>query len=101
MRTADSPKKMESPSGSLNLDVLGASLLAPSKSNKKRFCCGLDARELIMAGAILILSLIVVVLAAAAVGTNELPPYCLFAVGGGYLEGSETRIPAPLPPPSP
>ena len=81
--------------GSISIDLQDENLLA--KAAPKRGYCSLSLREIVLLVLLGIVSITALVLAAKQTGEKQLPPFCLFAVGGGYLEGSECSLPPPLP----
>ncbi|XP_075265408.1 uncharacterized protein LOC142357751 [Convolutriloba macropyga] len=72
--------------GSISIDLQDENLLA--KAAPKRGYCSLSLREIVLLVLLGIVSITALVLAAKQTGEKQLPPFCLFAVGGGYLEGT-------------
>eukprot|EP00951_Prasinocladus_malaysianus_P025094 scaffold218993_cov21-Prasinocladus_malaysianus.AAC.1 len=54
---------------------------------RPRSCFVTRWREIVMGIIIVVLAVLVVALATMEKKPTQLPPYCLFAVGGGYMEG--------------
>jgi short subunit fatty acids transporter len=71
------------------LDNVSDDILGKTIPTRQTGCCGFRWREVVMVAVIIILAVVVAALVDKQ-EDKELSPYCLFALGGGYLEGSES-----------
>jgi len=87
MADSEKPEDSLESLGSVSVEVLDSSLLSRKHAAKQRAC---SRREAFLAALLGVVLVILIALGSKLTSKKQLPPFCLFAVGGGYLEGSES-----------